>query len=153
MDCSPQAPPSMGFSRQEYWNGLPCPPPWVFKPRKDISCLISPVLQAVSCTAGDPLLTEPPGNYTYGLFISKRASQVALVVKESSCQHRRCKRHGFNPWFRKISWRRAWQPSPVSLPGESHGQKSLTGYSPWGRTESDTTEHSTAKGKTVRDSS
>ena len=40
----------------------------------------------------------------------------------------------------KIPWRRAWQPTPVSLPGESHGQRSLAGYSPWGGTESDMTE-------------
>ena len=39
-----------------------------------------------------------------------------------------------------IPWRRAWQPTPVFLPGESHGPKSLVGYSPWGRTESDPTE-------------
>ena len=39
-----------------------------------------------------------------------------------------------------IPWRRAWQPTPVFLPGESHGQRSLAGYSPWGRKESDTTE-------------
>ena len=44
------------------------------------------------------------------------------------------------PWVRKIPWRRAWQPTPVFLPGESHGQRGLVGYSPWGRTESDTTE-------------
>ena len=37
----------------------------------------------------------------------------------------------------KIPWRRAWQPTPVFLPGESHGQKSLVGYRPWGRHESD----------------
>ena len=37
-------------------------------------------------------------------------------------------------------WRRQWQPSPVLLPGKSHGQRSLIGYSPWGREESDTTE-------------
>ena len=37
-------------------------------------------------------------------------------------------------------WRREWQPTPVFLPGESHGQKSLVGYSPWGHKESDTTE-------------
>ena len=37
-------------------------------------------------------------------------------------------------------WRRKWQPTPVFLPGESHGQRSLVGYSPWGRTESDMTE-------------
>ena len=40
----------------------------------------------------------------------------------------------------KIPWRRAWQPTPVFLPGESHGQRSLAGYSPWSHTESDTTE-------------
>ena len=41
---------------------------------------------------------------------------------------------------RKICWRREWQPTPVFLPGRSHGQRSLVGYSPWGHKESDTTE-------------
>ena len=41
------------------------------------------------------------------------------------------KRHQFNPWIRKIPWRRAWQPTPVFLPGESQGQRSLVLYSPW----------------------
>ena len=36
-------------------------------------------------------------------------------------------RRGFHPWVRKIPWRRAWQPTPVFLPGESHGQRSLYG--------------------------
>ena len=40
----------------------------------------------------------------------------------------------------KVNWRRAWQPTPVFLSGESHGQRSLTGYSPWSCTESDMTE-------------
>ena len=35
------------------------------------------------------------------------------------------KRHGFDPWVGKIPWKRAWQPTPVFLPGESHGQRSL----------------------------
>ena len=49
---------------------------------------------------------------------------------------------------RKIPWRRAWQPTPVFLPGESNGQRSLVGYSLWGHKESDTTERlSTAHGK------
>ena len=48
--------------------------------------------------------------------------------KEPACQCRRCKRTGFNPWVGKIPWRRAWQPAPVFLPGESHGQRSLVGY-------------------------
>ena len=46
----------------------------------------------------------------------------------------------FDPWIGKIPWRRAWQPTPVFLPGESHGQRSLTGYCPWGLKESNTTE-------------
>ena len=54
--------------------------------------------------------------------------------KEPTCQCRRQKRHRFNPWVRKISWRRAWQPTLVFLPGKSHGQRSLVGYGPWGRT-------------------
>ena len=49
-------------------------------------------------------------------------------------------KYRFDPCVRKILWRRAWRPTPVFLPGESHGQRSLAGYSPWGRSESDTTE-------------
>ena len=41
-------------------------------------------------------------------------------------------RHRFDHWVRKISWNRKWQPTPVVLPGESLGQRSLAGYSPWG---------------------
>ena len=47
---------------------------------------------------------------------------------------------GFDPWVGKIPWRRQWQPTPVFLPGESHGRRSLVGYSARGRKESDTTE-------------
>ena len=46
----------------------------------------------------------------------------------------------FDPWVGKIPWRRKWQPTPVFLPGESHGQRSLVGYRLWGHKESDTTE-------------
>ena len=52
-----------------------------------------------------------------------------LSGEESVCQCRRC---GLNPWVRKIPWRRKWQPSSVFLPGKSHGQRSLAGYSSWG---------------------
>ena len=52
--------------------------------------------------------------------------------KGHSCQCRRYKRCKFDPWVGKIPWSRAWQPTPVFLPGESHGQRSLLGYSPWG---------------------
>ena len=62
--------------------------------------------------------------------------------KESTCQCRRRKRCGLNPCIRKMPWRRKWQPTPVFLPGDSHGQRNLAGYSPWGHKESDTTEDS-----------
>ena len=51
--------------------------------------------------------------------------------------------------FGFIRWRRKWQPTPIFLPGESHGQRSLAGYSPWGRKESDTTEQLTQCLRTV----
>ena len=51
--------------------------------------------------------------------------------------YRKC---GFHPWVGKIPWIRKWQPTVVFLPGESHGQRSLAGYSPWGSKESETTE-------------
>ena len=52
-----------------------------------------------------------------------------LSSNESSSQ---CRRRGFDPWVRKILWRRKWQPSLVFLPGKSHGQRILAGDSPWG---------------------
>ena len=52
--------------------------------------------------------------------------------KESACQCRRRRRCGFSPWVEKILWRRKWQPTSLFLPGKSHGQRSLVGYSPWG---------------------
>ena len=56
--------------------------------------------------------------------IIREAFQVALAVKKLPCQNRH-KRHRFDPWVGKIPWRRAWQPTPVFLLGESHGQRSL----------------------------
>ena len=50
-----------------------------------------------------------------------------------------CRSPGFEPWVRKIPWRRKQQPTPVMSPGEPHGQRSLEGYSPRGRRHSDTT--------------
>ena len=50
------------------------------------------------------------------------------VVNLSSKECRRCERHGFHPWVRKVAWRREWKPSPAFLPG----QRSLAGYGPGG---------------------
>ena len=60
--------------------------------------------------------------------------------KEPACQCKRCKRLRFDPWVRKIPWKRKWQPTPVFLAGEFDGQRSLAGYNPWGGKESDTPE-------------
>ena len=60
--------------------------------------------------------------------------------KESASQCKKLQRLGFDPWVRKISWSRKWQPAPVFLPRKSHGQRSLVGYSLWGCKELDKTE-------------
>ena len=60
-----------------------------------------------------------------------------LSSEESTCQYRR---QVFSPWVGKIPWRRKWQPTPVFLSEESHGQRGLAGYSPWGLKKSDMTE-------------
>ena len=51
--------------------------------------------------------------------------------KESTCQCRRCRKCGLDPWVGMIPWRRKWWPSLVLLPGKFHRQRSLAGYSPW----------------------
>ena len=63
-----------------------------------------------------------------------------LSWQELTCQCRRYKKRGFNPWVRKIPWSRRWQPTPVFLPGKFHGQRSLAGYNSQGHKELDTTE-------------
>ena len=73
--------------------------------------------------------------------LSLVAFLLAQLVK-ICLQYRRL---GFSPWVGKIPWQRAWQPTSVFLPGESHGQRSLVGYSPWGCNESDMTEQLSRK--------
>ena len=60
--------------------------------------------------------------------------------KGPTCQCRRRKDTGSNPGSQGFPWKKAWQPTPVFVPEESHRPGSLAGYSPWGRKESDTTE-------------
>ena len=88
---------------------------------KDWTC-ISHIL----CAAGRFFTIEPPG----------RASQVVKNLPANAGDMR----YRFDLWVGKIPWRRAWQPTAVFLPGESHGQRSLVGYSPRGHKESDMTE-------------
>ena len=63
---------------------------------------------------------------------------MAQTVKNLPAIHKTQVR--FDPWIRKIPWRKEWQPPPGFLPGKFHGQRNLEGYSPWDRKESDTTE-------------
>ena len=114
---------------------------------------------AQSCpTLSDRVDCSPPGSSVHGIFQARVLEWGAIAFstwawvklligifnhlcflegfpggasgKEPTCQCRRCKRRWFDPWVRKIPWRRARQPTSVFLPGESHGQRSLAGYSP-----------------------
>ena len=75
-----------------------------------------------------------------GLTWNQRVMVTGACGKEPTCQCRKHRRPRFNPWGRKIPWRRAWQLTPIFLPGTSHGHGSLEGYCQWGHKESDTTE-------------
>ena len=71
---------------------------------------------------------------------SNWASLVAQTVKNLPTMQENQGSKRVNPWFRKIPWRRAWQPTLVFLPGEFRGQKNLAIYSPWGCKDLDMTE-------------
>ena len=83
-----------------------------------------------------------------GPFLGDRLLNKGLPLwlrgKELVCQ---CRRHRFNPWVGKIPWRRERLPTPVFLPGESHGQRNMVGNSPWGCKESDKTEATKQAGR------
>ena len=68
---------------------------------------------------------------------------IAYLGAQSVNNLLQCRRPGFDPWVGKIHWQRKWRPTPVPLPGKSHGQRSLVGCSPWGHKESGTTEWQT----------
>ena len=139
-----QAPLSMGFSRQEYWSGLPFPslgdlPDPGIEPR-------SPTLQVDYLSSESRILEWVA--YPFSLKISfyfkiahgEGASQVALVVKNLPVNAGDLRDGSTIPGSGRSPWRREWQPTPVFLPGESHGQRSLAGYSLQGCKESDTVE-------------
>ena len=173
-----QALPSLEFSRQEHWSGLPFPSPvhenekwkwshsfvsdsvrphglqptrllrpWDF-PGKSTGVGCHCLLRARSWGTFKNNVGFGSGiqlNYRGQVGPFKACSfsmgfPGGTGSKEPTCQCRRHKRCGFDPWVEKIPWRGKWQPTPVFLPGKSHGQRSLAGYSPWGCKESDTTE-------------
>ena len=79
-------------------------------------------------------LCSTSGRYLH-VFHKRQGLPWWLSGKESTCQ---CRRPGFEPWVEKIPWRRGWQPTPVSLPGKSHGQRSLVDDNLWGCKKSQT---------------
>ena len=75
-----------------------------------------------------------------GIKMARRNNNMQMIWLRGESVCLQGGRPGFNPWVGKIPWRRKWQPTPVFLPEESQGRRSLVGYSPWGHKESDTTE-------------
>ena len=84
------------------------------------------------------LATKPP--LSRSVWFSDRGFPGGAVVKNPPAKARDAGDAGSVPGSERIPWRRGWQHTPVFLPGKSHGQRSLVGYSPWGPKESDTTE-------------
>jgi hypothetical protein len=91
-----------------------------------------------------------PHASTKGSHASTKLQPNKLKKENSLANAGDIKDTGFDPWVMKIPWRRSWQPTPVFLPGESHRQRSLASYSPWGLQESDMTQWLThMKGSSV----
>ena len=154
MDCSPPGSSVRGIFQAQIleWVAL-------YSPRASSQPRDQTVISCISCTGRQVLYHyatwDAPGIYssTYmnqiiGIFPmilfshrfflpTRRASQVVLVVKNTPANAGDI---GFDPWIRKIPWRRICWPTPVLLPGESHGQRSLLGCSQYGGKESDTTK-------------
>ena len=105
------------------------------KGASQVALVVKKVKVKVKVTQSFPTPCDPMDCIVHGILQAR-----ILGVGNPTCQYRRHKRQGFDPWVRKIPWRRAWQPVPVFLPEESHGQRSLAGYSLWGRKEIDMTE-------------
>ena len=128
-----QAPPSMGFSSQKYWSGLPLPS-LINVLKEDLLLFSYCFLKPFHCIFR--LSRKHPWRRQW------QPTPVLLPGKS----HGRRSLVGYSPWSREESlftfmpWRRKWQPTPVFLPGESQGWGSLVGCRLWGRPESDTTE-------------
>ena len=98
-----------------------------------------------SCVLGINIrffLSSPTWSFLKFSFLTE-VYQVALVVQNTPCRCRHCKKNRFSLWAGKIPRSRKWQPIPIFLPEKFHGLRSLAGYSPWGHKESDTTEQLT----------
>ena len=139
MDCSLPGSSVQGILRQEYWSWVVIPFSW---PRHQTQ--ISHFVGRFWAAREAPLVTRSQAcslhpQFFFSListllklllgFLGGSVVRIHLLMQEMWVQ----------PRSGKIPWRRKWQPTPVFLPGKSHGQTSLVGYSPWGCKESDTT--------------
>ena len=89
----------------------------------------------------EPFLSPCGHTHTIRITVSHISVPIGFLTHQDlQMPVQETKRQGFDPCIGNLPWRRAWQPSPVFLPGESHGERSLVGYSPWGRKELDRTE-------------
>ena len=86
-----------------------------------------------------PVFAARPQFLLAGTSLTRAYSVLPWWLKWKSV-YLQCRRPRFDPWVGNILWRRQWHPTPVLLPGKSHGRRSMVGCSPWGRKESDTTE-------------
>ena len=154
MEVAHQAPPSMGFPRQEYWSGLPFPSPGDLPDPR-----IEPMSPASPALAGGFFTTSPrPGKVLVVQLCLTLCDPMDCSRPDGNPLHYSCLEnpmdggawwaavHGVAGSWTRLSdftfthWRRKWQPTPVFLPGESQGRQSLVGCCLWGRTELDTTE-------------
>ena len=139
-------------------------PMWLTEWNNNLFSKQSIYVHAQPClTLCNPVDCSPPGSSVHGNSQAEKPEQVAIPYSRGSSvsmspglaggfftnePSRIClqyRRPGFNPWVRKMLWKKEWLPTPVFLPGRYHEQRCLAGYSPWGCEESDTTELLTLK--------
>ena len=92
------------------------------------------------CVESDLPVLSQQGNFTRLSELAPTPDKWASLVAQTIKNLPAMQESQVNPWVGTILWRRKWEPTPVFLHGESHGQRSLVGYSPWGCKESDMTE-------------
>ena len=118
---------AISFSRGSYWP----------RDRTWVSCIAGRLFTVWATREALRSWAGPENSWLYNNPQIYSTAIDGASGKEPAYQ---CWRQRFHPWVGKIPWRRAWQPIPVFLPGESHGQRSLVGYGPQGHKESDTAE-------------
>ena len=133
-----RAPLSMGFSRQEYWSGVPLPSPW-----SSLPFIIKRVVGFVLLSSCHLCPQTLPSHIIGGMVPLEDSRLYYAAIRDCTIPVNTGtaeRLHFHFSLFTFMHWRRKWQPTPVFFPGESQGQGSLVGCRLWGRTELDTTE-------------